>query len=304
MSTIINIKSISQLHKILNCAPPKHPLISVINYEQVDFSSVSNSTKFVTDFYTVSLKKLSSGSNLYYGRKHIDFDDAAMLCMSPGQVITMRGLEEGWYAQGWGLYFHPDLIRNSFLNKKIKAYNFFNYSDNEALHISDNEKLTIQAVLNTIQQEYSLNIDVFSHDLIVSNIEVFLNYLKRFYGRQFITRASYHSDIIIKFDNLLRNYFKTENVKTLGTITVKYCAEKLALSPNYLSDLLKQETGKTAIEHIHYNLIETAKDLLLNTNESISSIAYDLGFEQPQNFSRLFKKKTGESPKEYRTQLN
>lgn len=303
MSKTINIKSISQLHKLLNYGAPKHPLVTLINYGDIDFSSMPEDTKAIIDFYAISIKNISSGKFIY-GRKNIDFEEAAMLCTSPGQTVAVNAPDEGWQVNGWGLYFHPDLIRNSFLSTKIKDYSFFSYRENEALHVSEAENQTLQTVLKTIQQEYSLNIDVFSTDLIISNIEVLLNYCKRFYGRQFVTRRNYHSDIVVRFEDLLNKYFEKAASQNMGLPTVKYCANELALSANYLSDLLKQETGKSAMEHIHFHLIETAKNLLADPTYSISEIAYDLGFEQAQNFTRLFKKKTGESPSVYRAGLN
>lgn len=303
MSDTLEIKSISQLRKLLKCNPPKHPLVTLINYSDIDFSLVANNTKIVIDFYSISLKTISNGA-FFYGRKNIDFEEAAMFCASPGQTISVDGINQGWEIDGWGLYFHPDLIRNSFLGKKIDEYSFFSYSEDEALHVSDDENKMLQTVLNTVKREYSLNMDAFSTDLIISNIEVLLNYCKRFYGRQFVTRSSYHNDIVIKFEGILKAYFQNKTSLKAGLPTVKYCANALNLSPNYLSDLLKQETGKSAIEHIHFHLVQLAKDRLTGTDASISEIAYDLGFEQSQNFSRFFKKKTGESPSAYRAHLN
>jgi len=170
---------------------------------------------------------------------------------------------------------------------------------NEALHLSEKEKTTLFSIVQTIQEEFSANLDVYSHELIISNLVVLLNYCKRFYGRQFITRKYHNRSIVSKFEKLIIDYFDSDQMKLHGLPSVKYCAEKLHLSPNYLGDLLKQETGKNAMEHIHYHLIEKAKDLLLHSSGSISTIAYDLGFEQPQNFSKLFKKKIGLSPKAY-----
>ena len=298
MKEVIKINSISKLHEIFGYKKPVHPLISLINFSKVKFQISNETTRVVLGFYCIMLKKLNQGE-VKYGRKDIDFNEAALLCMSPEQLTFSSGIEESGSAEGWGLYFHHDLIRSSFLNDKIKSYSFFSYDMNEALHLSDKEKNTLYTVVQTIQEEFSANLDNHSHDLIISNIEVLLNYCKRFYGRQFITRSQHNKGIVSQFEKLISDYFDSEQVKLNGLPSVKYCAEKLNLSPNYLGDLLKQETGKSAIEHIHYHLIEKAKDLLLNSGQSISEIAYDLGFEQPQNFSKVFKKKTGVSPREY-----
>ncbi|MCT4639155.1 MAG: helix-turn-helix domain-containing protein [Bacteroidales bacterium] len=299
MTKTVKINSISELHELLGYpAKPEHPLISLIDFSKVHVKKDDSNTRYILGFYLVSLKKLS-GAGFKYGRKEYDFSEASLLCMAPEQMSIVTDVVEDTYPEGWGLYFHPDLIRSSFLNRKIKDYSFFSYDINEALHLSDKEKNTLYAVVKTIQEEFTANLDTYSNDLIISNIEVLLNYCKRFYGRQFITRRHHNRGVVSEFEKLISDYFESDKVKLNGLPSVKYCAEKLHLSPNYLGDLLKQEIGKSAIEHIHYHLIERAKDMMLNSKESISEIAYDLGFEQPQNFSKLFKKKTGMSPKSY-----
>lgn len=303
MEQILKINSIGQFHEILGYDKPLHPLITFIDFSKVEFKPEYANIKVLMGFYSVMFKKCCF-SNFKYGRKEYDFSEATLLCIGPEQAISIETQEEENYADGWGLFFHPDLFRRSFLNQKIDEYSFFAYDRNEALHLSDQENKTLQAVLQMIKKEMTCNMDTYSNDLIISNIEVLLNYCKRFYGRQFITRGHENSEIAEKFQKLIQNYFKSEQLKLQGLPTVKYCAGQLFLSPNYLSDLLKQETGKTAKEHIHYHLIEKAKNLLLNTHESVSEIAYDLGFEHPQNFSKLFKKKTGMSPKAYAKGIN
>ncbi|NOU58370.1 helix-turn-helix domain-containing protein [Marinifilum caeruleilacunae] len=298
MTHTVIIKSISELHELFSYPDkPDHPLISLIDFSKIQMRK--DATRYILGFYLVSLKKLK-GADYLYGRKDHDFSEASLICMAPEQLSFVSNIEEESSVEGWGLYFHPDLIRSSFLNDKIKSYGFFSYDMNEALHLSDKEKKTLYAVVETIKQEYSMNLDSFSNDLIVSNIEVLLNYCKRFYGRQFLTRAHHNKGIVSQFEKLLSDYFESEEVKTNGLPSVKYCAKKLHLSPNYLGDLLKQETGKSAMEHIHYHLIEKAKSLLLNSSQSVSEIAYQLGYEQTQNFSKFFKKKTQMSPLEYR----
>ncbi|TKG89856.1 AraC family transcriptional regulator [Puteibacter caeruleilacunae] len=301
MKDTFKVNSISKLHELLGYpTKPAHPLITLIDFSKVKMIKSETSKRYILGFYLVSLKKLS-GAGFKYGRKDYDFSEASLLCMAPEQLSIVTNVEVETYPEGWGLYFHPDLIRSSFLNDKIKDYSFFSYDMNEALHLSDKEKNTLYAVVETIKEEFSINLDNHSHDLIISNIEVLLNYCKRFYGRQFITRSHHNKGVAAQFEKLVADYFDSEKVKINGLPSVKYCAEQLHLSANYLGDLLKQETGKSAIEHIHYHLIEKAKNLLLNSSESISEIAYELGFEQPQNFSKLFKKKTNMSPAEYRS---
>ena len=202
--------------------------------------------------------------------------------------------------EGWTLAFHPDLIRKSTLSDKIDQYSFFDYDVNEALHLSDDELKTIEQLLDKIVREYSQNLDRHSQNLIISNIELLLDYCARLYDRQFYTRTNINTDIVSKFENLLKAYYQSEKVDELGIPNVQYMARELNLSSNYLSDLLKKETGKTTQEHIHLYVVEKAKNFLLNSNSSISEIGYSLGFDYPQHFSNLFKSKTGLSPSEYR----
>lgn len=202
--------------------------------------------------------------------------------------------------KSWFLSFHPDLIRSSGLAEKMNQYSFFHYDVNEALHLSDDEKDTIKQLRDKIVQEYSQNLDRHSQHLIIANLELLLDYCVRFYDRQFFTRTNLNSDIVSRFDRILRSYYETDSIEELGSPTVTYFSKELNLSANYLSDLLKKETGKTAQEHIHLHIIEKAKTRLLNSTASISEIGYSLGFEYPQHFSNLFKSKTGQSPREYR----
>jgi AraC-like DNA-binding protein len=202
--------------------------------------------------------------------------------------------------EGWGLFFHSEFIRNTTLGKKIAEYTFFRYEENEALHLSFDEKNILNTLLKQMEKEYQTNIDIYSQGLLLSNLELLLNYCMRFYGRQFFTRTNQNKDIITKFEQLLIEYIHSERPNYSELPTVKFCAEKLNLSPNYLSDLLKSETGKNTQEHIHYHLLDKAKTLLQGSNQTISEIAYELGFEYPQNFSKLFKKKFGISPTDYR----
>jgi AraC-like DNA-binding protein len=278
---------------------PQHPLISIVDFSLVKTKNMSDNLKVVSSLYSIMMKGASCG-DLKYGRKAYDFQEGTLFCMAPDQVITVGSKDESDSYSGWGLFFHPDLIRKSSLAKKINEYNYFSYEVNESLHLSDQEKINLMELLTRIKSEYSNNLDHYSNDLIISSLELFLNYCNRYYGRQFITRSSYNKDILTKLENLLKDYFNTDKAEKLGIPTVKYCAEQLNFSPNYLSDLIKKESGKSVQEHIHYRLIEKAKTKLLSSTSSISEIANELGFEYSQYFSKIFKSKTGLSPIEYR----
>jgi AraC-like DNA-binding protein len=222
--------------------------------------------------------------------------------MGPNQVIEMdNDIDVSANMVGWGLFFHPDLIRATSLNDKLKDYTFFSYEMSESLHLSEKEHQILHDLVLKIEAELQENIDVHSQAIIVSNIELLLNYCTRFYGRQFITRKSSNNSVVVQIEKILSEYFKDNNINEQGLPTVKHLADQVYLSPSYLSDLLKKETGKNAQEHIHYHLIEEAKSLLLSTDRSVSEIAYSLGFEYPQYFNKLFKQKIGKTPVEYRS---
>ena len=300
MSSIHNIDSISQIHLALGLSKPKHPLVSVVQSKEIKTVSEYQDVKIAMNLYQVTLKQGIQGK-LKYGRTSYDFQEGTLIFTSPGQILEYEnGDNEFDNLEGWSLVFHPDLIRKSDLARKIDGYSFFDYASNEALHLSDDERTTIEELLDKIVREYSQNLDRHSHHLINSNIEMILDYCLRFYDRQFYTRSNLNSDVISKFERLLKAYYHTGKVHDIGIPTLKYCASEINLSPNYLSDLLKKETGKSAQEHIHLFIIEKAKNSLLNSKNSISEIAYSLGFDYPQHFSSLFKSKTGVSPKEFR----
>lgn len=295
---VFKVDTISQLHEIIGYEKPKHPLVTIIDYSKVNVENAPETGSFVCDFYSINFKKYCS---FMYGRQFFDHQEGTLHCIAPGQVITFDRKNETGSTEGWGLYFHPELIRNTTLANKISEYSFFTYSENEALHLSDQEKQTLLTIIKQMETEYNTNIDQFSQELIVSNIELLLNYCKRYYNRQFITRGNQNKDVIVKFEKFLIDYFNSDTLKNKGIPSVRFCAEAMNLSPNYFSDLLKSETGKNTQEQIHYHLLEKAKTLLINSNKSINEIAYELGFEYPQNFSKLFKKKLGISPTMYRS---
>lgn len=297
-----HINSISQAHQAMGLPKPKHPLVSVVKTADfkptIDFRGI----KLVNNLYEITLKQLGCG-NLMYGKNTYDYEEGTLVFTSPGQVTIFEGEipADNTTNNGWTLAFHPDLIRKSSLANKMSSYTFFNYEVNEALHLSNEELETIEDLLDKIVKEYSQNLDKHSQNLIISNIELLLDYCTRFYDRQFYTRANLNLDYISKFEQLINHYYTTEIVDAKGLPTVKFLARELNFSSSYLSDLLKKETGKTAQEHIHLFIIEKAKNKLLSSKDSISEIGYALGFEYPQHFSNLFKSKTGFSPSEYRS---
>jgi len=295
------INTIAQAHQSVGLPAPKHPLVSVVKTADYQPTIDFRGLKVINNLYQISLKQLGCG-NLTYGKNSYDYEQGTLVFTSPGQVTIFEGevLTDNETNSGWTLAFHPDLIRKSSLSDKMSQYSFFNYEVNEALHLSDEELKTIEELLEKIVKEYSQNLDKHSQNLIVSNIELLLDYCTRFYDRQFYTRSNLNLDYVSKFEKLLMKYYNSNGVGNKGLPNVQYIANELNFSANYLSDLLKKETGKTAQEHIHLFVIEKAKNKLLNSKGSISEIGYSLGFEYPQHFSNLFKSKTGFSPSEYR----
>lgn len=300
MKPILHIHSISEVHDYFIGTKAKHPLVAVVDFSTVE-DNIEEGTRITCDFYTLMFKNYSC-NKIRYGRKTYDFQEGSLMCMAPKQMMIMdTEVEPREDKLGWGLFFHPDLIRGTALGKAIKDYTFFAYETNEALHLSDKEKQTLYDVVQKIDAELSENIDRHSQNLIVSNIQVLLNYCTRYYDRQFITRQTANSDVLSKVENFLSAYFHSEDLNEKGLPTVKYLSEQVHLSANYLSDLLKRETGMNAQDHIHHHLIDAAKDLLLNSDKSVSELSFGLGFEYPQYFSRLFKAKTGMTPLAYRS---
>jgi AraC-like DNA-binding protein len=290
----IDINTITDLHQMVHFGAPKHPLVSLVEHETNTLSPQVEDVAYRAGFYTVSCKKILG--DMQYGRGSYDFSNGTLMLVAPGQVITPgSGII---IEQGWSLFFHPDLLHGTDLSRKIHEYNFFNYEVNEALHVSEDEESALKDCADKIKKEYSQNIDKHTQELIVSNIILLLNYCNRFYDRQFYTRTSANSDLLQRFERLLKEYFVASI--SMGLPSVSYFAAQLNLSPYYLSDLLLKVTGKTTLEHIHLEIIKNAKSLLLSTDESISGIAYSLGFEHASHFTKLFKTKTGTSPSDYR----
>lgn len=298
---IIHSKSIAEIRAIFGLDKPTHPLITVLDTQKLAYGEETVGKRFTSDLYLIALKDSSCGID--YGRNSYDFDDGVLIFTAPKQVITVKKPQELNQVKGWMLYFHPDLIRNTTLGSKIDTYNFFNYEVHEALHLSENEQNTLHQIVRLIQDEIKERIDNHSQQVLVSNLELLLNYSKRFYERQFNTRSAKHNDIVAKVELLLKEYYSENQLIEKGQPTIQYLADHCHLSASYLSDLLTKETGRSAKDHINDFLIDKAKHLLLGSTNSISEIAYTLGFNYPHYFGRLFKQKTGTTPQEYR-QLN
>lgn len=283
---------------MLNQEDPRHPLIGVLDFSKIDFRDYDE-MKVSMGFYSIMLKNLCPGA-MRYGRNYYDFQEGSLFFMAPNQVIGIEDPDETRDVYGWALVFHPELLRGTSLAARMKDYSFFSYSVYEALHLSEKEKGKLNEIVEDIQNELEQNIDKHSRTLIVSTLELLLNYCNRYYDRQFFTRTASNKDTISNFEAKLSEYFQSAELQGLGLPSVKYFAELLHLSPNYLSDLLRKETGKNGTEHIQYHVIELAKDKLLSSSSSVSEIAYELGFDYPQYFSKMFKKVSGKTPAEYR----
>ncbi|MEH2120871.1 helix-turn-helix domain-containing protein [Nostoc sp.] len=297
-------KTITEYHRMLELPKPEHPLISVINLESIKYVPPQELINLVFDFYTIALKR-TPNTKYKYGQQEYDFDEGVMFFMSPGQVFGVEiDKDAASKRRGWSLLIHPDFLWNTSLAKTIKRYEYFNYSVNEALHLSQKEEAIMNDLIKNMEQEYRSNIDNFSQDIIVSQLELLLNYSNRFYHRQFITRKKASSDLLVKLEDLLNESFDRQNELQSGIPTVKYIADKLNVSPNYLSDMLRTLTGQNTQQHIHNKLIEKAKETLSTTSLSVSEIAYRLGFEHPQSFNKLFKNKTSVSPLEFRNSFS
>lgn len=294
MNEILKLDTITQ-YNALRGVETLHPLVTVVDMSK---AKPTKSMRINFGFYCVFLKEVKCG-DLKYGCNYYDYQEGTLVFVAPGQVVGVNS-PEVIKPKGWALLFHPDLIRGTALGHNIKDYTFFSYEVYEALHLSEKERQIIIDCLHKIDYELQQSIDKHSKTLIANNIELLLNYCRRFYDRQFITRSNVNKDILVRFEKLLDDFFKSDLTQTIGLPTVKYCADKLHLSANYFGDLIKKETGKTAQEHIQLRLIDIAKERIFDTSKSVSEIAYELGFKHSQHFSRMFKNETGYTPNEYR----
>ncbi|MGE4290350.1 MAG: helix-turn-helix domain-containing protein [Salinivirgaceae bacterium] len=296
MSDILKLDNISQ-YNALHGMETLNPFVSVIDFSK---SKPVQHIRMNIGFYCIFLKDIKCG-NLTYGCSKYDYEEGTLVFIGPGQIVGVKRKDEYFQPKGYALLFHPDLIYGTSLNQHIKTYTFFSYETNEALHLSERERAIITDCFSKISFELEHSVDKHSKTLIVSYIELLLNYCTRFYDRQFITREVANKGLIERFEKILDGYFQSKNPQQLGLPSVGYFAEKLNLSANYFGDLVKKETGKTASEYIHLKMMEMAKNRILDTTKSVSEIAYELGFKYPQHFSRMFKKSTGYSPNEYRS---
>lgn len=298
------INTIAEYHAFMELPKPGHPLVSVIKFEDIKRHPNTFSGGIIHNFYTVALKK-NFNAKLRYGQSEFDFDSGVMHFMSPKQVLSVESTSEAEYTHtGLLLLIHPDFLWKTSLFKKIKTYEFFTYQVNEALHLSDKEEALLTDIIYKIAQEYNSNIDNFSHEVIIAQIELLLTYSQRFYQRQFITRKIANHQIITRLELLLSDYFKADDLAIKGIPTVEYVADNLHISANYLSRLLQLLTGQSTKQFIHDKVIELAKEKLSTTDLSVNEIAYHLGFEHPQSFNKLFKSKTKSSPLEFRQAFN
>ena len=297
--SMYKIESISGLHSLLGFPKPKHPLISLIDASKIEVTEDEVGSKVIYGLYMISLKDKSCG--VEYGRNSFDFDEGVMVFSAPGQVYSPTKPIRKGEIKGWMLYFHPDLIRNTNLGNQMDDYSFFNYDVVEALHLSEDEEKVMDDTIANIQNEYRQRIDNHSQRVIVSNLELLLNYCLRFYERQFNTRTNQSKDVIVQFERELKKYFKSEKLIDYGLPSIQYFSDLAHLSQHYFSDLIKKETGRKPKDHINDFVVEKAKNMLLGTEQSISEIAYGLGFNYPHYFTRLFKSKTGHTPMEYRS---
>jgi AraC family transcriptional regulator, transcriptional activator of pobA len=294
-------ETLSDLHRLLGLPKPLHPLISLVENRDNEIDVSKLPALFIHDFYKISYKKNLRGK-IKYGQGYYDFDEGGLLFKAPNQVSANGEISQDH--SGFTLLFHPDFLAAYPLAKKIKQYGFFSYSVNEALHLSDKEKETIISIFKNIDEELQNRIDDFSQDVIISQIETLLNYSNRFYKRQFITRRSANNNLLEKLEEILNDYFKSQKPLTQGIPTVQFLAVALNISPSYLSDMLRSLTGQNAQQHIHNKLIDEAKEKISTTNLTISEISYELGFEHPSSFNKLFKSKTTLSPLEFRKSFN
>lgn len=292
------IKTISEFHRFRNLPKPEHPLISVINFEAIKQPPGEEVKSLVNDFYAIALKR-SFNARLKYGQQDYDFNEGIMAFMAPGQVFSIEAGADLKHS-GWLLLVHPDFLWHTPLAQAIRRYEYFSYAAHEALHLSDKEEATITGILQNVRNEYQSNIDKFSEGVIIAQLELLFTYAERFYHRQFITRKVANHKILEQLEKILTDYFNSDSLVEKGLPSVQYMAESLNVSPSYLSGMLRVLTGQSTQQHIHDKLIEKAKEKLSTTDLSVSEIAYALGFEHSQSFSKLFKSKVKVTPLEYR----
>jgi AraC family transcriptional activator of pobA len=304
MGSLIRFKTLAQFHAFRGFPPPEHPLISIIDISVSKVVEEDTSSSLLFDFYAIGLKRGFRGK-LKYGQQLFDFDSGVLTFSAPGQVMKLE-LEKGQVLQqtGWVLLIHPDYLWNTSLAKKIKQYEFFDYAVNESLFLSEKEEAVLTSIVRNIEREYHTSIDIFSQEIVIPQIETLLAYSERFYHRQFITRKKANHQILDQLNDLLNNYLDSDEIVKSGPPSVTYIARQLNISPRYLSGLLRSLTGLNTQQHIHLKLIGKAKELLSTTQLSVSEIAYALGFEHLQSFSKLFKTKTNQSPVEFRQSFN
>ncbi len=295
MDTMRRFETIND-YNVFNNNETLHPLVSIVDLSK---ASPRQGSRMYFGFYTIFLKEVKCG-DLLYGRHTYDYQEGTLVFLAPGQIAGINSNGETYQPKGYALVFHPDLIHGTSLGRHIQHYTFFGYQSNEALHVSDRERKVVLDCFSKIKYELQHNIDKHSKKLIVSNIELFLDYCLRFYDRQFFTRDKVHRDIVERFEYLLNEYFETDKPNSIGLPSVAYCADELNLSANYFGDLIKKETGKTAQEYIQWKVIDVAKEKIFDHSKSVNQIAFELGFKYPQHFSRLFKQRVGQSPNEYR----
>ncbi|MBI1783337.1 MAG: helix-turn-helix transcriptional regulator [Sphingobacteriales bacterium] len=295
MDTMRRFETISE-YNAFNNNETLHPLVNVVDLSKAD---PRKGSKMYFGFYTIFLKDVKCG-DIVYGRHTYDYQEGTLVFLAPGQVAGINSNGEVYQPKGYALVFHPDLIHGTQLGRHISDYGFFSYQSNEALHLSERERNIVLDCFSKIKYELEHSIDRYSRKLIVSNIQLFLDYCIRFYDRQFITREVVHKGVLERFESLLNQYFESDKPQTIGLPSVAYCAGELHLSASYFGDLIKKETGKSAQDYIQTKLIDVAKEKVFDHSKSVSDIAYELGFKYPQHFTRLFKQKVGQTPNEYR----
>lgn len=295
-----HFKSLSSYLDYLELPRPEHPMLSVFNSKGDGYLPCprESSPPITNDCYSISFKKYVEG-DLNYGRTKYDFTNGALIFIAPRQILQWDS-SVVFERKGFSINFHEDFLKGTDLAQQIKKYGFFSYSVNEALHLSPKEEKQIESIVSTIEIEYQNNQDAFSKEIIISQLSTLFKYANRFYERQFLNRKELSNNLLERFNLKLSEYFELGELQEKGIPSIEQIANKMSVSQRYLSDTLKKETGKTTTEHLHLHLINEAKNILLNPNKSISEVAYELGFEYPQYFSRLFKKKEGISPTEYR----